>query len=153
MAGEIRIDGVDGFINSIDALIEAIEIATRTAVRDGASLIERNAKQGFAGQHPPGTPRPIPDDPRPYAVSEDLKRSIGRHPSQPYHVSQGVWQQSVAPTMRYARRIELGFTGQDSAMRTYNQPAYPYLGPAVKKALPELPRIFLARWNAVLERP
>jgi len=153
MAEEFRIDGVKGFIDSIDALIEAIETATKIAVRDGASLIERNAKQGFAGQHPLGTPRPIPDDPRPYAVTEALKRSIGRFPSQPYHASRGIWQQSVAPTMEYGRRIELGFTGQDSALRTYKQPAYPYLGPAVKKAIPELPRIFLARWNAVLERP
>ena len=34
------------------------------------------------------------------------------------------------PGAPYARRIELGFSGQDSLGRRYNQPARPYLRPA-----------------------
>ena len=33
----------------------------------------------------------------------------------------------IGSTVVYARRLELGFTGQDSLGRTYNQPAKPYL--------------------------
>lgn len=153
MPGEVKIEGADEFIRSVDALIAAIDVATQKAVRNGVSLIERNAKRGFAGQHPLGTPRPIPDDPRPYAVSEDLKRSIGRHPTRPEQIGRGVWRQGVGPTMEYGRRIELGFHGQDSLLRTYDQRAYPYLGPAVKKALPELPALFIAEWNSVIGKP
>jgi hypothetical protein len=32
--------------------------------------------------------------------------------------------------MVYSRRLELGFSGTDSAGRHYNQPPYPYLRPA-----------------------
>lgn len=151
MADEIRIDGVKRFIDDLDTLVAAIERATVLGLTDGASLIERYAKQGFAGQHALGTPRPNPDDPRPYAVTEDLKRSIGRHPATPERIGRGVWRQSVAPTMIYGRRIELGFQGQDSLGRNYNQRAYPYLRPAVKRATPQLQPLFAAAWRRAIE--
>ena len=166
MPGEVKIEGADEFMRSVDALIAAIDVATQKAVRNGISLISRNAKRGFAGQHPLGTPRPIPDDPRPYAVSEDLKRSIKRYPTRPEQIGRGVWRQGVGPTMVYGRRIELGFHGRNPPRRistrtrrlprwsrTYDQPGYPYLGPAVKKALPELPDLFIAEWNSVIGKP
>jgi len=34
--------------------------------------------------------------------------------------------------LEYADRIEFGFTGVDAAGRSYNQPPYPFLYPAVK---------------------
>lgn len=37
----------------------------------------------------------------------------------------------IGSAVVYARRIELGFTGTDSLGRFYNQPAYPYLRPAL----------------------
>lgn len=39
----------------------------------------------------------------------------------------GLWG---AIGLAYARRIELGFQGKDSAGRVYGQPAYPFLRPA-----------------------
>lgn len=38
----------------------------------------------------------------------------------------------VGTTVEYARRVELGFIGQDSLGRNYNQPAKPYLRPIFK---------------------
>lgn len=38
----------------------------------------------------------------------------------------------------YARRIELGFQGQDSAGRVVNAPAYPFLFPAADAEYPKL---------------
>ena len=79
-----EIEGVEKFAASIDALIALVEKATLGAVVEGASLIETKAKRNFFGQHPPGTPRPDAGAgvPRPYAVTENLKQSIGRHRSE-----------------------------------------------------------------------
>ena len=38
----------------------------------------------------------------------------------------------------YARRIELGFQGQDAAGRSVNAPAYPFLFPAARAEYPKL---------------
>ena len=139
---EIKID-TRAFVGSLADLIKAVERATSIGVRDGASLIERYAKQGFAGQHPLGTPRPVPEDPRPYAITEALKQSIGRHPAQPRRIAPGSYMQSVAPTMEYGRRIELGYNGKG---------AYPYLGPALKKAMPSFQPIFITLWSNSLRK-
>ena len=40
----------------------------------------------------------------------------------------------VGSNVEYARRIEKGFVGQDSKGRVYDQPAYPYLLPALEDA-------------------
>jgi len=142
----IRID-MEKFLGSVDMLIKAVDNATKLTVRDGASLIERNAKQNFAGQVPIGVPRPD-DNPKPYAHSEDLKKSIGRFPETPRKIGPASYLQTVAPTTKYGRRIELGFTGTDSLGRSYNQRAYPYLQPAVKKVTPMMNALFIRSWNA-----
>lgn len=38
----------------------------------------------------------------------------------------------VGTNVAYARRLELGFAGADSLGRTFNQPAQPYLRPAIE---------------------
>lgn len=38
----------------------------------------------------------------------------------------------------YARRIEMGFQGKDSAGRVFNQPAFPFLRPAADVEYPKL---------------
>lgn len=40
----------------------------------------------------------------------------------------------IGTNVEYGRRIELGFTGVDSLGRTYDQPAYPFLLPALEAA-------------------
>jgi hypothetical protein len=40
----------------------------------------------------------------------------------------------VAPSMEYSARLEFGFVGKDALGRTYNQPADPYLYPAMAGA-------------------
>ncbi len=42
----------------------------------------------------------------------------------------------VGPTVIYARRIELGFKGTDSAGRTYDQAPSPYVKPALERSMP-----------------
>lgn len=40
----------------------------------------------------------------------------------------------IGSAVEYARRIELGFVGEDSLGRRYNQPAFPYLRPGLEAA-------------------
>jgi len=47
----------------------------------------------------------------------------------------------VGTNVEYARRIEYGFSGQDSLGRTYNQPKQPFLRPAVDDNLTTIKRI------------
>ena len=63
------------------------------------------------------------------------------------------YEVTVAPTVKYARRLELGFTGPDSLGRHYDQPPYPYFGPAydfvVRYAIPS---IYAEAWAKALAR-
>ena len=151
MRDGIHIENLQAFLDGIDELVKAVDHATKTAVSEGASLIEREAKKGFAGQHNQGTPRPNPDETRPYSVTSALRRSIHRTPTTPARVGRGSYLQSVAPTMAYGRRIELGFSGTDSLGRLFNQRPYPFLQPAVRRVTPMLPAVFIRSWRRALE--
>jgi hypothetical protein len=59
------------------------------------------------------------------------------------------YQATVAPTVKYARRLELGFSGSDSLGRVYNQPPYPFMGPALRTLMAgEAQQIFTEAWAA-----
>lgn len=140
-----------GFQASVDALIDAVNVATRQAVSEGAALIERNAKLQFGPQHPKGTPKTVFD--RPQSVTSALKRSI-HILAPPAEVATGVWMARVAPTLIYGRRIELGFHGTDSLGRNYSnpgQPPYAYLKPGVERSEPLLVPLFQAAWDAATQ--
>jgi hypothetical protein len=64
----------------------------------------------------------------PGVVSGSLRRSI--MVDGPTSMGSGEWMMLVGPTMRYSRRLELGFEGADSRGRSFHQPPYPYLKPA-----------------------
>jgi hypothetical protein len=49
--------------------------------------------------------------------------------------SVGAGLPGVGATMEYAARIELGFVGQDSLGRAYNQAPRPFIRPAVEEAV------------------
>jgi hypothetical protein len=144
---------MEAFNASLDRLVNALDEATMRGVRDGISLVERNVKQnGFAGQLPIGIPRPSGSSTtKPYAHSENLKRSLRRIPEMPVRIGLGEYQQAIAPTMIYARRVELGFQGADSLGRVYNQPPYPYMQPALDRARPYFTRLLIAEWERTLK--
>lgn len=57
---------------------------------------------------------------------------------------------SVAPTVVYARRIELGFEGPDSLGRIYHQQGNPYLKPAVHESIAPITGLFQRRMVAAI---
>jgi len=154
----VEFEGVSGFNESIDALIASVKQATRRASVESAAEVVKAAQRQFNGQHAPGTPRTMGGN-RPQSISGDLSRSIHMI-GEPIEVTAGIYQTRVAPTMIYARRIELGFAGTDSIGRVYpsstpnslNVPpyAYPYLEPGLLRARPTIDAIFESRWNAAL---
>lgn len=69
----------------------------------------------------------------PGVVTGFMRNSIAPQQSIPY--STGGWITTVHPDGPYYRRLELGFVGVDSIGRRYNQPAYPFMRPALITAL------------------
>jgi len=81
-----------------------------------------------------------------------LARSIKA--DNPRQIGFGRVATEVAPRAAYGRRIELGFTGTDSAApgrkgRNYDQPPYPYMRPALEKSMPKLEEINKRAWLGV----
>jgi hypothetical protein len=63
----------------------------------------------------------------------------------------GPYAAFVGPTMIYARRIELGFSGPDSLGRVYHQPPRPYVRPAYEEMLPRIRPFFVSSISAALK--
>lgn len=136
------------FAAAIDALIEAVDLATQRGVQLGAALVEAEAKSSFGPAHAKGTAKASS---QPQSITGTLRRSIGVVDIT--SAGLGVWAARIAPTVIYGRRIELGFHGTDSLGRNYTnpgQPAYPFLKPGLDKALGRLPDIFTSAWNVAL---
>ena len=150
MAGGIEVTGISGFNAGIDAIIKAAETATRTALQMNAQTLVKAAVLGFNGQHPKGTPRTAGGN-RPQNVTTNLSRSIHPLTSTPTPLGAGSWSIRVAPTTVYGRRIELGFSGTDSLGRRFNQPAYPYLSPALSRSRAAMQGIYEYYWGAALK--
>ena len=142
----IKIDAA-AFMADIDALIAAVDTATREAVVLGAQVIEKTSKESFGPAHRKGTPK---TSDKPQSVTGTLRRSI--HMTEVTALGGGTWQSKVAPTVIYGRRIELGFSGTDSLGRRYNQPPYPYMQPGLDKAHDSLSDIFEATWGAAIAK-
>jgi hypothetical protein len=123
--------GAREFGAALDRIVVAEELATKRAVEKVALAVVRQAKVNSTG--PPrlfkeGTQGARPGT-GPGVVSGRHRNSIKVLGSGP--IPRG-WAADVGPTMVYSRRLELGFTGTDSAGRVYDQQPYPYLRPAME---------------------
>ncbi len=70
--------------------------------------------------------------PGPNVVTGDHRRGINRRVFKHLLSSEG----SVGSNDPQSRRLELGFTGQDSLGRNYDQPPFPAFGPALDAVAP-----------------
>lgn len=99
------------------ALAEAVPSeAAKIVAEHGAKLLAA-AKQGASGR------------PGPNVITGTLRRSIGLQVTH----SRDEATASVGTNAAQARRLEFGFYGMDSLGRRYNQPPYPFLGPALDR--------------------
>ena len=138
---EIVFEGVRGFEAGLRELTVRADVASRDATRFVAAALIRQAKVNASG--PPrlagkerrtrfGTTLAHRDG-GPGVVTGRLRNSIVVT-SQGRYGLHG-WQVTVAPTVIYSRRLELGFNGTDSIGRRYQQPPYPYFTPAYRFTL------------------
>ena len=105
MAVDFHWEGIREFNAALVKIAEAADVAGEQIVTKGAHLVEAAAKQKASGR------------PGPNVVSGTLRRSIGL--VDVTRLGPGRWQSQTAPTVVYARRIELGFHGADSLGRVY----------------------------------
>lgn len=126
----------------MDARVDAASAATVVMV--GADL-EARAKSNFEGAHRRGEPRVPNGENKPNIVTGTLRRSIRSSPVVKFG---GGYMTEVGPTTEYGRRVELGFRGTDSLGRRYNQPPYPYFGPAVAEVRVNASVIATTNWAA-----
>ena len=140
--------GLTEFNAAIDAMVEAVNFATRDGVVKGVAVIEASAKTSFGPGHAKGTPKTVFGQPQ--SISGTLRRSI-KMVGEPVEVGRGVWSARVGPTSIYGRRVELGFNGSDALGRVYNQAPNPYLKPGVDKSIPLLNAVFESSWAAAMK--
>ena len=113
---EFDLLGVPEFVAALEAMDARVDLASRNTVRDGAQVIQRQARMNATGR------------PGPKVRTGTLRRSITI--KYPHRGGGGLYEAQIGPTVIYSRRIELGFDGTDSIGRTYHQPPYPYFRPA-----------------------
>lgn len=82
-----------------------------------AIRVESRAKENATGR------------PGPNVITGRLRGSITWEPGED---ERGAYV-DIGTNVEYARRLELGFVGTDSLGRTYNQPPYPFLVPALNE--------------------
>ena len=147
----IHIDNIEGFVASLDALVETMHMATRRGIAKAGLLVEANTRASFGPAHARGTPK----------TSEKVQSVTGtlRRTTRLLGVDRmgDTWTARIAPTQPYGRRIELGFHpgdgykgGVDSLNRHFNQPPYPFLAPGLRKSEPQYIPIMMEAWGAAL---
>lgn len=111
---QVSISGVEAVLKRLQAISPARSADLRRRILGSAALVVMNAAKLKA----------------PY-ITGNLKRSI--------HVAEVTDQRAViGPSAVYGRRVEFGFRGADRLGRVYNQPAHPYLRPAVEESRAEI---------------
>lgn len=151
MASGFRVvwTGSREFSKAISSLIEREAMASRVGVNQASMALVRLAKKratGPARTAKAGTQGSRPGE-GPGVVTGRLRNSITVTSKGP--VGATGYQATVAPTVIYARRLELGFKGSDSLGRVYNQPPYPFMRPAYEQLMAgEAQRIFTEAWAA-----
>lgn len=138
--------GLNAFERAMADMVARVEASTREMVAKAAADVEASVKKEFSGSH--GRNEPHVGGSQPNVVTGNLRRSVTTDPIT--KGGPGIYSTRVYPTMVYARRIELGFSGADALGRIYNQPAFPYFGPGVRKALVRIFDIAETGWGEAL---
>lgn len=138
--------GLDQLKQAMQKAVQDTDAVARMNLTQAAALVEAGAKKNFSGSHKRGRPHVGGDQPN--VVTGTLRRSIMTTPA--VRTGYAAYTATVGPSVVYARRVELGFTGTDSAGRTYRQRPYPYFGPAVKAAQPRIQTLAARNWAKII---
>jgi HK97 gp10 family phage protein len=126
----IHFDGLSEWDAAVDEMIARAAAASREIVLKGTEIIDKNAAK------------------RAPVKSGTLRRSIRR--TKLAQFSATGYMAECGPTVKYGRRIELGFKGTDSLGRKYNQNGRPYFEPGVKDSEEELRDLYFSTYAEAL---
>jgi hypothetical protein len=141
----VEFDGVDDLVAALEAKAAALEAAAADAAHAMSTAFIAAAKRNATG--PPriagrerrtrarkGQPSRVLawSVGGPGVVTGFLRNSI--QVRQDHATGPGRWETTVHPGGPYYRRLEFGFRGRDSLGRRYDQPAYPFMRPALDTA-------------------
>lgn len=146
---EVRWEGLDRSRQQIDALVEAVRVATPGGVDAIMKRTQRQAKTLLSlGWHEPGTPTGSRPGEPPWRISGRLRGSVAVSP--PRRIGDK-WrgrvgaQGGAAPGTRYGRIQELGgVTGWRHRTRL---PPRPWLKPAWRIVRPSIAHLMAERWD------
>lgn len=139
--------GLPEFRAAIEKVMAETDAAARVAVTRAAAFLEKEAKAGFEGVHPPGSPHVGGD--KPNVATGTARRSIRSDPVS--RLGLGDYRTLVAPRIVYGRRLELGWPGGQGRGHARTR-AFPYWAPAAHKTREKFPEITGNTWREFLER-
>ena len=137
------------FEDAMRLQMEAVERATQEFVRQGGEVIAGNARKQFIGGHEAQATETWRSDawPVPTRRTGNLQRSIK---VVKVYKAGSAWVSETAPTTKYGRRIELGYTGTGHWPR-FTTRAFPYLQPGIEQSHDELTRLYAKLVTAAQE--
>lgn len=162
--------GVEEFGRGITRIITAADVAGQEAVKTSAALMVREARlystgpartsSGGGGEGTRDKNGRLRDSGGRFLAGGGGRGGgpgvvTGAHRRGIQVIDQGRtgptgYQATIAPTLIYSRRLELGFEGTDSLGRRYHQPPYPYFRPAYDRVMQDGPDIFFSAWRKAL---
>ena len=136
-----KINDLSKFNDSQELWKVRMDAANERIVDRGAKIIANNAKLRFGS----GDGAPTPGKPtRRTGDTQDSYKTVKSN------LGSSVWQSETGPTVKWGRRLELGFHGVDSLGRDYSnpgQPPYPSLEPGLKASRQELDGMVHEEWE------
>lgn len=135
--------GLHEFEAALVRVAKGAENAARDAVAETAALAEAGAKKNFEGAHAKGQPHVGGD--KPNIVTGTLRRSIRTDPIRRYAL--GDYGTIVAPRVKYARRVELGYPGGGGGRGHQATRPFPYFTEPAKHAKDRFRTIAAERWR------
>jgi hypothetical protein len=133
MSIDSRVTGIGSLTTAFAAWSKALDDTAKANVEQIAAMVIRDAMGNFDGAHTKGKPHVPNANNFPNIVTGTLRRSIQGSPLE--KDGPGAYRTTVGPTAKYGRRVELGLAPTG---------AYPYFGPAVRKARQEMAGILAA---------
>lgn len=130
---DMVVHGLTGLFSGFAAWSKALDETAKANVSQMAALVIHDAQANFSGSHRKGEPHvPNPQN-YPNVVTGTLRRSIQGTGIEKAGI--GTYKTTVGPTARYGRRVEMGLAPTG---------AYPYFGPAVRKARSQMRDVLAA---------
>jgi len=141
MSVTIKIPNLSATLTGVRQATKRIELAAQFGVNMVSNAVLRQAvKNANTGHHKPGEPHIPGTGPGPNTATTSLRDSIRAQRRQ----GLGTYEMIVAPTVIYARAVELGNPRWKSGVR------YPYMAPAAREVGSRAQQIFIEAFRSKL---